>query len=318
MDARSTPTAWIRNPRPSSFPVFSHRTTPIPSPACALHLCAVSSSDFILRGQRFGLDTPRVMGILNATPDSFHAGSRVAGVTAADEAVRMVEEGAAILDLGGQSSRPRAERVGPAEEWCRVEPALDAIRTALPNVPISVDTFHAEVARKALDAGADMINDISAGALDPELPMVVAERGVPYAIMHMQGTPATMQERPTYANITAEVLDWLEDRMSSLREQGIQQLAVDVGFGFGKTAAHNFQLLRDLDQFHALQAPLLVGVSRKSMVYKTLNGQPESALNGTTALHAWALERGAHMLRVHDVAEAREVVALHRALRGEG
>ena len=146
---------------------------------------------------------------------------------------------------------------------------------------------------------------------------VIAQFNAPYAIMHMQGTPATMQERPTYTNITTEVLHWLQDRMRSLAAAGHPTAAVDVGFGFGKTAAHNFQLLRELDKFQALNAPLLVGVSRKSMIYKTLNGQPETALNGTTALHAWALERGAHLLRVHDVAEAREVVALHRALRGE-
>ena len=162
-----------------------------------------------------------------------------------------------------------------------------------------------------------MINDIYGGSRDAGMARVIAQFNAPYAIMHMQGTPATMHERPAYEDITKEVLHWLQDRMSSLREQGIQQLAVDVGFGFGKTAAHNFQLLRDLEKFRALQAPLLVGVSRKSMIYKTLNGQPETALNGTTALHAWALERKAHMLRVHDVAEAREVVTLHRALHPE-
>ena len=259
------------------------------------------------------------MGVLNCTPDSFFEGSRAASAKAAVETgQRMLAAGADLLDVGGQSSRPGAVEVGANEEWQRIEATIKGLLDAAPEALISVDTFHHEVALKALQAGAFMVNDIFGGSRDANMAQVIAQFNAPYAIMHMQGTPATMQERPTYANITAEVLDWLEDRMSSLREQGIQQLAVDVGFGFGKTAAHNFQLLRDLDQFHALQAPLLVGVSRKSMVYKTLNGQPESALNGTTALHAWALERGAHMLRVHDVAEAREVVALHRALRGEG
>jgi dihydropteroate synthase len=275
----------------------------------------VSVSHFILRDQRFDLDTPRVMGILNATPDSFHAGSRVAGVSAADEAVRMVREGAAILDVGGQSSRPGAERVGPSEEWRRVEPALDAIRTALPDVPISIDTFHAEVARKALDAGADMINDISAGALDPELPMVVAERGVPYAIMHMQGTPGTMQDNPVYREVVHEVKHHLEERCVQLRALGIEHLVVDPGFGFGKTVQHNYSLLQHLDVLSDLGCPILVGVSRKSMIHRVLDCTSEEALNGTTALHAWALDRGAHWLRVHDVAPAVECIRLHQYLR---
>lgn len=258
------------------------------------------------------------MGVLNCTPDSFFEGSRSASAKAAVETgQRMLAAGADLLDVGGQSSRPGAVEVGANEEWQRIEATIKDLLDAAPEALISVDTFHHEVALKALEAGAFMVNDIFGGSRDANMAQVIAQFNAPYAIMHMQGTPATMQERPTYKDITTEVLHWLQDRMRSLRAQGIQQLAVDVGFGFGKTAAHNFQLLRDLDQFHALQAPLLVGVSRKSMVYKTLNGQPETALNGTTALHAWALERGAHMLRVHDVAEAREVVVLHRALRGE-
>ena len=275
----------------------------------------MSSTDFILRGQRFDLDTPRVMGILNATPDSFHPGSRIAGSSAADEAVRMVQQGAAILDLGGQSSQPGAERVGPAEEWRRVEPALDAIRTVLPHVPISIDTFHAEVARKALQAGADMINDISAGALDPELPIVVAEQQVPYAIMHMQGTPDTMQERPTYREVVVEVKHHLAQRCAQLKASGIEHLVVDPGFGFGKTIEHNYSLLQHLNVLSDLRCPILVGVSRKSMIHKVLDCTSEEALNGTTALHAWALDRGAHWLRVHDVAPAVECIRLHQYLR---
>ena len=280
----------------------------------------MSSSIYQLQnGQRLlAFEVPRILGVLNCTPDSFFAGSRSESAKTAIEAGRqMIAAGADLLDIGGQSSRPGAVEVGAEEEWRRIEGAIKGLLDAVPEALISVDTFHHEVALKALESGAFMVNDIYGGFRDARMAQVIAQFNAPYAIMHMQGTPATMQERPTYTNITAEVLDWLENRMSSLRSQGIQQLAVDVGFGFGKTAAHNFQLLRDLDQFHVLQAPLLVGVSRKSMVYKTLNSQPETALNGTTALHAWALERGAHLLRVHDVAEAREVVTLHRALHSE-
>lgn len=268
-----------------------------------------------MRSQRFDLETPKVMGILNATPDSFHAGSRVHGASAAEEAVRMVQEGASILDLGGQSSRPGAERVGPAEEWRRVEPALDAVRTALPDVPISIDTFHADVARKALNAGADMINDISAGALDPELPLVVAEFGVPYAIMHMQGTPDTMQDNPEYRKVVDEVKHHLNQRCADLRACGVEHLVVDPGFGFGKTIEHNYCLLQHLDTLSELRCPILVGVSRKSMIQKALGCTSDEALNGTTALHAWALDRGAHWLRVHDVAPAVECIRLHQYLR---
>ena len=280
----------------------------------------MSSSIYQLQNGHRSLDfqAPRIMGVLNCTPDSFFAGSRSESAKTAVEAGRhMLTAGADLLDIGGQSSRPGAVEVGAEEEWQRIEGAIKGLLDAVPEALISVDTFHHEVALKALESGAFMVNDIYGGSRDARMAQVIAQFNAPYAIMHMQGTPATMQERPTYTNITAEVLGWLKDRMSSLRAQGIQQLAVDVGFGFGKTAAHNFQLLRDLEQFHVLQAPLLVGVSRKSMVYKTLNGQPENALNGTTALHAWALERGAHLLRVHDVTEAREVVTLHRALHSE-
>ena len=280
----------------------------------------MSSSIYQLQNGHRSLDfqAPRIMGVLNCTPDSFFAGSRSESAKTTIEAGRhMLSAGADLLDIGGQSSRPGAVEVGAEEEWQRIEGAIKGLLDAVPEALISVDTFHHEVALNALESGAFMVNDIYGGSRDARMAQVIAQFNAPYAIMHMQGTPATMQERPTYTNITAEVLGWLEDRMSSLRAQGIQQLAVDVGVGFGKTAAHNFQLLRNLEQFHVLQAPLLVGVSRKSMVYKTLNGQPETALNGTTALHAWALERGAHLLRVHDVTEAREVVTLHRALHSE-
>jgi dihydropteroate synthase len=280
----------------------------------------MSSSIYQLQnGSRsLAFHVPRIMGVLNCTPDSFFAGSRsTSAKTAVASGRNMLAAGADLLDIGGQSSRPGAVEVGAREEWQRIEGAIKGLLDAVPEALISVDTFHHEVASKALEAGAFMINDIYGGSRDASMAQVIAQCNAPYAIMHMQGTPATMQEQPIYDHITSEVLHWLQDRMSALRAQGVQQFAVDVGFGFGKTAEHNYQLLSDLDQFHALHAPLLVGVSRKSMIYKTLNIQPETALNGTTALHAWALDRGAHLLRVHDVAEAREVVTLHRALRAE-
>ncbi|MBO75188.1 MAG: dihydropteroate synthase [Flavobacteriales bacterium] len=260
-------------------------------------------------------NAPRIMGVLNCTPDSFFAGSRSeSGREAVKQGRKLIAAGADVLDIGGQSSRPGATEVGAAEEWQRIEGAIKGLLDAVPEAIISVDTFHHEVALRALEAGAFMINDIYGGSRDTVMAQVISEYNAPYAIMHMQGNPATMQTRPAYDDISGDVFHWLQDQMSHLKQQGIEQFMVDVGFGFGKTTAHNFQLLRELDQFQALNAPLLVGVSRKSMVYKTLNGQPETALNGTTALHAWALERGAHMLRVHDVEQACEVVKLHGVL----
>ena len=256
------------------------------------------------------------MGIVNITPDSFSDGGKFSQIdVAVEHALNLANQGATILDIGGESTRPYSTAVEADQELARVIPVIEELVTKT-KTPISIDTSKSVVAAAAIAAGAQIINDVTGLQGDPKMIDVALQTGAGICAMHMQGTPATMQERPTYKDITTEVLHWLQDRMRSLRAQGIQQLAVDVGFGFGKTAAHNFQLLRQLDQFQALNAPLLVGVSRKSMIYKTLDGQPETALNGTTALHAWALERGAHMLRVHDVAEAREVVALHRALRG--
>ncbi len=257
------------------------------------------------------------MGVLNCTPDSFFSGSRSKTTkTAIEKGQSMLAAGADILDVGGQSSRPGAIEVGAAEEWQRIEGTIKGLLDSNPETLVSVDTFHHEVALNALNAGAFMINDIYGGSRDANMVKVITEFNAPYAIMHMQGTPSTMQAQPFYEHITSEVLLWLDDRMNHLRQQGVKQFMADVGFGFGKTVGHNFELLRGLDQFQKLNVPILVGVSRKSMIYKTLNGQPETALNGTTALHAWALERGAHMLRVHDVAEAREVVELYRALHG--
>lgn len=256
------------------------------------------------------------MGILNATPDSFHSESRVTVGTAVDTALRMAQEGADIIDLGAQSTRPGAEAVGAAREWERLQPVLEGVREALPQMPLSVDTFHAKVAEKAVQSGADMVNDISAGTLDPDMGDTVARCGVPYAIMHMQGTPETMQNRPHYKNVVDEVRAFLEERLAWAEDLGIGHVMVDPGFGFGKRITDNYALLASLSSLHSLGVPILAGVSRKSMIYKALGSNPERALNGTTCCHAWALDRGAHVLRVHDVGPAVECIALHQYLRG--
>lgn len=279
----------------------------------------MSSPIYQLQNQQriLTLETPRVMGVVNCTPDSFFAGSRAQSQRqAVSHASSMLEAGADLLDIGGQSSRPGAEEVGPEGEWQRIEGAIKGILDAHPEALLSIDTFHHEVAGKALEAGAFMVNDIYAGTRDPQMIKTVAAAQASYAFMHMQGTPATMQHAPHYEDITSEILTWLQVQLTNIRTAGVHSVVADVGFGFGKTLAHNYQLLRELDEFAALNAPILVGVSRKSMIYKHLMCSPEEALNGTTALHAWALDRGAHILRVHDVSEAVETISLHRALRG--
>lgn len=264
------------------------------------------------------LEIPRIMGIVNCTPDSFYDGNpRESEGERVARGIRLWREGADILDLGGQSTRPGAVEVGAEEEWARVEPVLAGLREALPDVRISVDTFHPWVADRALSAGAGMINDVK-GLDHPAMWEVVAQHRASYVLMHMQGTPATMQHRPAYAAVVTDVFRELGRSMLAAREAGVGDLLLDVGLGFGKSIRDNFQLLSQLASFHHLGAPLLVGVSRKSMIYKTLGCTPEAALNGTTALHAWALDRGAQVLRVHDVVEARETILLHREmLHGE-
>ncbi len=270
---------------------------------------------FEFEGRTLDFKVPRIMGVINATPDSFFDGSRIGQAQqAAETALKMVADGADILDIGGQSTRPGAETVGIQTECDRILPAIEEVRSVLPDHPISVDTFHAKVASRALDAGADLVNDIGAGVLDPAMEDLVAERNVPYILMHMQGRPDTMQNRPSYENVTEEVLAFLGQRVAALRQKGARQLGVDPGFGFGKSVAHNYQLLDALDQLSTLGVPVLAGVSRKSMIYKVLDSSPAQALNGTSVLHAWALDRGAHILRAHDVAEAAECVKLHQAL----
>jgi dihydropteroate synthase len=255
------------------------------------------------------------MGILNVTPDSFYDGGINFSVeTAVAAGLKMKRDGADIVDIGGASSRPGAQSVSASEEWSRVEPVLNGLLDSAPEMNISIDTYRAEVARKAVKAGAVLINDISAGSLDPELLYAVGEANVPYVLMHMRGRPDNMQIDPRYGDVVSEVKAWFKMKISELSQAGVKDVILDPGFGFGKRQEDNYALLNNLCEFSELDLPVLVGTSRKSMIYNALDCQPSEALNGTTATHAWALERGASLLRVHDVREAREVVVLHHHL----
>lgn len=268
------------------------------------------------KGRLVVIDSPIVMGILNITPDSFFAGSRIQEQDRLlQRAEGMIKDGAAILDIGGQSTRPASERVSEEEELQRVIPAIEAVHRSFPEQLISIDTFYASVAREAVAAGASLVNDVSAGSIDQDLLPTVAKLGVPYVLMHMLGDPQTMQQAPQYKNVTLEVFDALSFKMKTLQQSGIKDIIIDPGFGFGKTIPHNFQLLRELHFFQQLNKPLLIGLSRKATVYKTLQTTAEWALNGTTVLHTIALMNGAAILRVHDVKEAREAITLFSAYK---
>lgn len=258
---------------------------------------------------------PLVMGILNATPDSFHQESRVGLDAALHTAERMLEQGAAILDIGGMSTRPGSEAIGESEELARVLPMISAICARFPEALLSIDTYRGMVAREAVEAGAAMVNDIGAGLLDPDMLATVAALGVPYIAMHMQGTPRTMQKAPEYKDVAAEVTLFLSQRMHAAHAAGIADVILDPGFGFGKTTEHNFALLRGMDRIMALGVPVLAGFSRKRMINEVLGTTPAEALNGTTVLNTVALMGGASILRVHDVREAVEAVKLVGALR---
>lgn len=253
---------------------------------------------------------PMVMGIINATPDSFHAASRADVDEALRLAERMLSDGASILDIGGQSSRPGSGEGSAAEESGRVLPVIEAVHRRFPEALISVDTWRAAVAGEAVACGAGMVNDIGAGLLDPDMLPTVASLDVPYIAMHMQGTPANMQHTPTYADVATEVTRFLSERLSAAHAAGIADVVLDPGFGFGKTVGHNYTLIRELGRVHALGAPVLVGLSRKRMINEVLGTKPSEALNGTTVLNTIALLNGASILRVHDVREAVEVVKL--------
>lgn len=253
------------------------------------------------------------MGIINATPDSFYKGSRSHSIDdILFRAEKMITDGAAILDIGGQSTRPKSEQVTEEEELKRVLPAIEAIHKHFPEQIISVDTFYSVVAKEAVQAGASIVNDVSAGTMDKDLLLTVAQLNVPYVLMHMLGKPLTMQQSPTYKNVTLDVFDFLQFKIAELIALGIKDVVIDVGFGFGKTSSHNFQLLRELSFFQQLNKPLMVGLSRKATTYKTLGITAEEALNGTTVMHTIALLNGAHILRVHDVKEAAQAITLFK------
>ncbi len=259
---------------------------------------------------------PAVVGILNITPDSFHDGGLYQNETAVLKRVeRMLEEGAAIVDIGAVSSRPGADQVSVEEELKRLIPAIKAVRKTFPQALISTDTFVASVAQAALDAGADIINDIYGGSLNGGLTELVGKEKVPYILMHMQGNPETMQKAPFYKDVTAELETFFREHITLLIQQGVEQIILDPGFGFGKTVAHNYELLNGLNTFSALGYPVMAGLSRKSMINKVLGTSQEDALNGTTAVNMIALLKGALLLRVHDVKAAVQTIRIFEQLK---
>lgn len=270
-----------------------------------------------VNGQLMEFNHTQVMGILNVTPDSFYAHSRKQTETEIlARAHQIVDEGASIIDLGAYSSRPNALDVSESEEMQRLRNALQIIRRELPDAILSIDTFRADVARMCVEEyGAAIINDISAGQMDNRMFPTIAQLGVPYIIMHMQGIPQDMQDSPHYDNLLKEVFYYFSEKVQRLRDLGVKDIILDPGFGFGKTIEHNYQLMNHLEEFNVFQLPLLVGISRKSMIYKLLGTTPEEALNGTTVLNTIALQKGAHLLRVHDVKAAVETVTLTEKMK---
>jgi dihydropteroate synthase len=272
------------------------------------------------KGKLLDLSRPRIMGIINVTDDSFYAGSRhMSDDDIVSSAGRMVDDGADIIDIGGCSTRPGAEEISEETEKERVCRAIRLVRSRYPDVVLSVDTYRASVAEEAIvHAGADIINDISGGEMDEGMFPLVIRLNVPYIMMHMQGSPATMQKNPHYNDVVADILYWFGQRLTVLHEAGVKDIIIDPGFGFGKTSEHNFEILRRLGEFLVAGHPLLAGLSRKSLIWRTLDVSPDQALTGTTALHMAALINGASILRVHDVKEAREVVILFEKIYPRG
>lgn len=267
-----------------------------------------------VNGELIDLSTPCVMGILNVTPDSFYAGSRMqTEVEIECRAAQIMDEGAGIIDIGAYSSRPNAENISPREEMDRLRTGLEVLRRTQPNAVISVDTFRADVARMCVEEyGVSIINDIAAGGMDKDMFRTVAELNVPYIMMHMQGTPQSMQQQPHYDNLLKEIFQYFACKVQQLRDLGVNDIILDPGFGFGKTVNHNYELLAHIEEFRVFELPLLVGVSRKSMIYRLLGTTPQEALNGTTVLDTICLLKGANILRVHDVREAVETVKIVR------
>lgn len=270
-----------------------------------------------VNGTLLDLSTPCVMGILNVTPDSFYAGSRMqTEVEIARRVEQIVTEGAGIIDIGAYSSRPNADNVSAREEMERLRTGLSVLRRVKPDAVVSVDTFRADVARMCVEEyGVAIINDIAAGEMDEEMFRTVAELNVPYIMMHMQGTPQNMQQHPHYDNLLKEVFQYFARKVQQLRDLGVKDIILDPGFGFGKTLEHNYELLNHLEEFRIFELPLLVGVSRKSMIYRLLGTTPQESLNGTTVIDTICLLKGADILRVHDVKEAVETIRIVEAMR---
>ena len=263
------------------------------------------------RGNLIDLSVPKVMGIINVTPDSFYDGGKTfSEKEILEQAEKMISEGATFLDIGGYSTRPNAEEISENEEIKRVVFAIEIILKNFPATLVSIDTFRSEVAKNAIESGAAIINDVAGGTLDPEMYKTVAKLKVPYILMHMRGTPKTMAKLTDYKNVTMEVLKDLSEKIALARAEGINDIIADPGFGFAKKREQSFEILNNLVLFQNLEVPILVGVSRKSMIYKTLETSAENALNGTTSLNTIALLKGASILRVHDVKEAVECVKL--------
>ena len=268
-------------------------------------------------GKLMDLSEPQVMGILNVTPDSFYAGSRAETERDITQRIhQIVNEGASIIDIGAYSSRPNAQHISAEEEMSRLRTGLELIRKHYPEAIVSVDTFRADIARMCVEEyGVAIINDISAGNMDEQMFPTIARLGVPYIIMHMKGTPQNMQENPHYDHFLKEIFYYFSEKVQKLRDLGAKDIIIDPGFGFGKTIEHNYELMNHLEEFHLFELPILVGISRKSMIYKLLGITPEEALNGTTALNTIALTKGAHILRVHDVKEAVECVKIVQKMK---
>lgn len=268
-----------------------------------------------LRGKRFSFEKPCIMGIVNVNSDSFYSGSRVDEHSILQFAQKHVDEGALFLDLGASTSKPGSSISDAEDEWKRLKPALEIVRNAFPEIYISIDTYHSSVARNAVELGADLINDISAGSIDTKMFETIAQLQVPYVLMHMQGIPETMQQNPNYIDVTKEVIEHLMRNVDALKSKGVEDVIIDPGFGFGKTLEQNYQLFNNLDAFSIFEKPLLIGISRKSMVTRLFDCKVEEALNGSSILHTIALQNGANILRVHDVKPAMEATRIVSKLK---
>jgi dihydropteroate synthase len=276
----------------------------------------MTSKSINVKGKLIDFSSPRIMGILNITPDSFYANSRYLSDSQVitDKVAEMIEHGATFIDIGGYSTRPKAIDISITEELDRVLPVIEIINKNFPDIAISIDTFRSEVAHKSVEVGASIINDISGGNLDEKMFQTVADLNVPYILMHSRGNPETMSQLADYQIVTLDVITELQQKIYQLRQLGVKDIIIDPGFGFAKNAKQGFEMMRNLAAFQIMELPLFIGISRKSMIWRTLNITANEALNGTTALNMFALMGGANILRVHDVKEAMETVMLFEEL----